>query len=346
MEPFTILNYINSICEDFDNPLIPWDVKRPSESDVITRDDEDNIRAFCCELIQESGIMLRLPQITISKAMETLHRLLYKINFSFIDFRMVSAACLFIAAKFMDTPKKLRDMVSVFDYLILSKEGAVRPIEVLDLSSHKCISLINGLIEAERFVLKEIGFSLSYKLPYIYLSSYLAVMHANKTVSQKAWNFVNDSYRTVACVCFPPHTIACAAIYYAAKYSDTSFPDINWWEIFDTHLEDIREIGSEVIAIYGARRRVEIDYMYRMMRKCNVDASIMFDSSFGNGPPRIVAPAVKEMKVSNRVTPSSSLSKSRSKSRSRSDSRNKRNKHASQRHHHNHHNHHHSKHGR
>jgi len=80
-------------------------------------------------------------------------------------------------------PKKLRDVVSVFDYMILSKEGVPRPIEILDLSSAKYSELINSLIEAERFVLKYIGFTLDFKMPYTYLSSYLATMNANKTLS-------------------------------------------------------------------------------------------------------------------------------------------------------------------
>ena len=46
----------------------------PSRQDGITADDEYRARVFGCELIQEAGMLLQLPQVTMATGQVLLHR--------------------------------------------------------------------------------------------------------------------------------------------------------------------------------------------------------------------------------------------------------------------------------
>jgi hypothetical protein len=68
-------------------------------------------------------------------------------------------ASLFLAAKIEENPRKLKDLVSTFDYAHKMKRGVSRPIPVLDLNSFYFTDLKSEIIDAERFILKELGFA-------------------------------------------------------------------------------------------------------------------------------------------------------------------------------------------
>lgn len=50
----------------------------PSASDGVESTEELMHRAFGCELIQEAGILLRLPQVVMATAQNLLHRFFYR----------------------------------------------------------------------------------------------------------------------------------------------------------------------------------------------------------------------------------------------------------------------------
>ena len=122
-------------------------------------------------------------------------------------------------------------------------------------------------MNAERYILKELGFSL-YKLgaensPYKFLIRYGQVLHAPHDVLQKGWNFVNDSFRSTVCVSFPPNAIAAACLYLATRYLNHAFPtSVEWWVIFGTTAGELRTIAGEILALYE-RKRVSFAYIAR-----------------------------------------------------------------------------------
>ncbi len=46
----------------------------PSRQDGVTADDETRARVYGCEIIQEAGMLLRLPQVTMATGQVLLHR--------------------------------------------------------------------------------------------------------------------------------------------------------------------------------------------------------------------------------------------------------------------------------
>ena len=252
----------------FSSVLIPLDVIRPSEYDGVSLEDEKKFRLFGCELIQEGGIMLKLPQNAMVTAMELFHRFYFRQSFIKYDLRPIAAACLFLATKLEEAPKKVRDVVSVFDYLLKIKEGTVPPIPVLDLNSNDFLMLRQELINAERLILREIGFALGHLSvkPFRYLYYYLKVLKLNKVFAQKAWNYINDIFRTSICVSFPSYVLAAAAIYLASRVLDYPLPEVEWWLAFDCKMEELKEIASEALKLYQMKK-VTLKEMQTIMTK-------------------------------------------------------------------------------
>ena len=223
---------------------IPPNTVSPSELDGLPLEDERKFRSYSCELIMDAGILLKMPVVTMATAQSILHRFYFRKSFLKCEILTVATACLFLAGKIEENPRKLKDVISVFDYVNKTKKlNYQRPIPVLDLNSFVFTDLKTEIIDAERFILKELGFStdkISQLNAHKYIYFYLKLLKGSKQLAQKSWNYVNDAYRTVVVVCFPPNVIACSAIYLAARMIDFPLPsNIEWWKIFGVKFEDI-----------------------------------------------------------------------------------------------------------
>ena len=64
-----------------------------------------------------------------------MHRFYYRKSFIRCEVLTVATASLFLAAKIEENPRKIKDVVSVFDYVYKMKKGIERPIPVIDLNS-------------------------------------------------------------------------------------------------------------------------------------------------------------------------------------------------------------------
>eukprot|EP00826_Nyctotherus_ovalis_P039443 TRINITY_DN3795_c0_g2_i2.p1 TRINITY_DN3795_c0_g2~~TRINITY_DN3795_c0_g2_i2.p1 ORF type:complete len:365 (-),score=108.97 TRINITY_DN3795_c0_g2_i2:77-1171(-) len=248
--------------------LVPLDVIRPSEFDGLSLQEESNLRLFACELVQEAGIMLKLPQVTIATAMELLHRLFFRCSFVRVSLFNAAGACLFLATKLEETPKKIRDVISVLDHLIKLKRRTPSPVPVLNLDSDEFALLRKQLVKTERLLLRELGFALTHLTvkPYKYLYYYLKVLKLDREFAQTAWNYINDVYRTAVCVSFPPHVLAVTAIYLSSHALNVGLPEVEWWLAFDCCLEDIEDVAAEILSLYQMKK-VTIDYVTATIKK-------------------------------------------------------------------------------
>lgn len=60
-------------------------------------------------------------------------------------------------------------------------------------------------------------------------------------MTQRAWNYMTDSFRTTLYLRFQPHTIACAAVMLAARDTETAMPHSPpWWLLFDADRQGMR----------------------------------------------------------------------------------------------------------
>ena len=186
----------------------------------------DSQRIFGCELIQKMGILLRLPQVAVSTAQVSFHRFYAKRSMRKFDVRYYAVGALFLSTKVEECPRKMRDVLSVFMHLE-QKRKKLTP-QPTNVYSERYSAYKDRLIKAEREILKELGFILYTEHPHKFIFNYVKLLVDNevslKKLSQYAWNFVNDSQRTDACIHYAPEAICCAALWMGARVLQIKLP--------------------------------------------------------------------------------------------------------------------------
>ncbi|KAM5141573.1 cyclin-L2 [Mantella aurantiaca] len=226
----------------------------PSALDGLDGDTEIDLRCVGCELIQSAGILLRLPQVAMATGQVLFQRFFYSKSYVKHSMEHVSMACLHLASKIEEAPRRIRDVINVIHRLRQIREKQKPAPMVLD---QDYVNLKNQIIKAERRILKELGFCVHVKHPHKIIVMYLQVLECerNKHLVQTSWNYMNDSLRTDVFVRFNPETIACACIYLAARTLEISLPNRpHWFLLFGAAEEEIREICVQILKLYSRKK--------------------------------------------------------------------------------------------
>jgi len=213
---------------------------------------ENANRKITCAFLQDAGMQLRLPQLTIATAVVFFHRFFVRHKLRDFERMIIAATCLFLAAKVEETPKKLKDVIEIMYTIKYKKE--IKP-DSMEFQQLKDQILTNELI-----VLQTIAFDLTVEHPYKFLLTYVKGIKGNRQLAQVAWNFVNDSLRTTLCLQFKPQLIASAAIYLASKFLKYDLPEGKnkpWWEVLDAKIEDLDEISNQILDLYDSTPNVD-----------------------------------------------------------------------------------------
>ena len=235
-----------------------------SHADEAERDVLTGQRIFGCELVQKMGILLKLPQVVVATAQVSFHRFYAKRSMRKFDVRHYALGALFLATKVEECPRKMRDVLAVFMHLEQKRKGLTP--QPLDIYSKRYLSYKECLIKAEREILKELGFILYTEHPHKFLLNYVKLLTVdeatNKRLLQYAWNFINDSLRTEACIRFAPEVICCAALWMGGRVLQIKLPSDSsppWWELFDAQKEDMDTICAQIAALYSRGRARYVD---------------------------------------------------------------------------------------
>ncbi|CAN2388205.1 positive regulation of phosphorylation of RNA polymerase II C-terminal domain [Pristimantis euphronides] len=194
-------------------------------------------------------------------------RFFYSKSFVKHSMEHVSMACVHLASKIEEAPRRIRDVINVFHRLRQLREKQKLSPLVLD---QEYVNLKNQIIKAERRILKELGFCVHVKHPHKSIVMYLQVLECerNKHLVQTSWNYMNDSLRTDVFVRFHPETIACACIYLAARTLEISLPNRpHWFLLFGASEEDIREICLHILRLYTRKKADLTDLESKVERK-------------------------------------------------------------------------------
>lgn len=222
----------------------------PSRKDGTDEETETTLRIYGCDLIQESGILLRLPQAVMATGQVLFHRFYCKKSFARFDVKRVAASCVWLASKLEESPRKARQVLIVFHRMECRRESL--PIEHLDLYSKKYTVLKMDLIRTERHLLKEMGFICHVEHPHKFISNYLVTLGTPLKLRQEAWNLANDSLRTTLCVRFKSEVVACGVVYAAARRFRVPLPENPpWWKVFDADKYGIDEVCRVLAHLYS-----------------------------------------------------------------------------------------------
>ena len=223
----------------------------PSMRDGLDYKIEHQLRIMCCENLQYSGLLLKLPQVAMANAQVLFQRYYFSKSFVVYDFQHVSIACLYLASKIEECYRKLRDIINVFHY-VTQKKSALST-EPLDYIGEQYFQVKNEVIKMERRILKELGFCVHVKHPHKIIVVYLRFleMDQNRAFVQRAWNNMNDSLRTTVFLRYSPETIAAACIFLAARVLSISLPkNPGWWEVFGCCIAEIEAISLSILELY------------------------------------------------------------------------------------------------
>ncbi|OXB60978.1 hypothetical protein ASZ78_001243 [Callipepla squamata] len=251
-----------------ENCLLPEHTLRftPSMSSGLDPDTETELRVTGCELIQAAGILLRLPQVAMATGQVLFQRFFYTKSFVKHSMEHVSMACVHLASKIEEAPRRIRDVINVFHRLRHLREKKKPVPLILD---QEYVNLKNQIIKAERRVLKELGFCVHVKHPHKIIVMYLQVLECerNQHLVQTSWNYMNDSLRTDVFVRFQPESIACACIYLAARTLEIPLPNRpHWFLLFGTTEEEIQEICLKILQLY-TRKKVDLSDLESKIEK-------------------------------------------------------------------------------
>ena len=229
----------------------------PSSKHDISADTERQYRIFGCELVQEMGVLLRLPQVVMVTGQTLFHRFFYRKSLARYDAPDVAMTAIFLAAKIEEcfAHSMLHDVLKVYNVCEHLRNN--RKHELLRRGGPRYTALKKKLLSIERYLLKELGFSLTMDHPHKYILHFIKYLEleGDKEFSQTAWNFVNDGMRLDLCVRFPSAVIASAAIYMAAEKLGRVMPlSPPWYHVFGASLNDLQTISGLISALYSEKK--------------------------------------------------------------------------------------------
>ncbi|XP_010276770.1 PREDICTED: cyclin-T1-3-like [Nelumbo nucifera] len=226
-----------------------------SRRDGIDLKKETYLRKSYCTFLQDLGMRLKVPQVTIATAIIFCHRFFLRQSHAKNDRRTIATVCMFLAGKVEETPRPLKDVILVSYEIIHKKDpAAVQRIKQKEVYEQQKELILLG----ERVVLATLGFDLNVHHPYKPLVEAIKKFKvAQNALAQVAWNFVNDGLRTSLCLQFKPHHIAAGAIFLAAKFLKVKLPSDGekvWWQEFDVTPRQLEEVSNQMLELYEQNR--------------------------------------------------------------------------------------------
>ncbi|KAM3293383.1 hypothetical protein ACQJBY_036758 [Aegilops geniculata] len=223
-----------------------------SRRDGISLKKESFLRKSYCTFLQDLGVRLQVPPVTIATAIVFCHRFFLRQSHAKNDRLTVATVCMFLAGKVEETPIPLKDVILISYEIIHKKDpGAVARIKQKEVYEQQKKLLLIG----ERAVLVTLDFDFNVHHPYKPLVEAIKKLKiAQKELAQVAWSFVNDGLCTSLCLQFKPQHIAAGAIFLAAKFLKVKLPadgEKVWWQDFDVTPWQLEEVSNQMMELYG-----------------------------------------------------------------------------------------------
>ncbi|XP_057469798.1 cyclin-T1-3 [Actinidia eriantha] len=236
----------------------------PSRNDGIEYEQEAELRKLYCSFLQELGMELNVPQLTIATSMMLCHRFYMRQSHAKNDWQTIAIVSMFLACKAEETPRRLSDVAVVAYKLVYRWDpSASKRIKQRDVYDKQKELILVG----ERLLLSTVAFDLNIEHPYKPLVAALKRLEiANKELVKVAWNFVNDWLRTTLCLQYKPHYIAAGSIFLAAKLQKVKLPTEKgrvWWMQFDVSPKQLEEIVQQMRGLLEKNQKQSVSPMHK-----------------------------------------------------------------------------------
>ncbi|KAJ9604013.1 hypothetical protein H2200_011535 [Cladophialophora chaetospira] len=242
-----------SAVEHLRNPIVTAEQLmklKASDDDQIA-----SVRFAQFQLTSSAGILLRLTQDIIARAIVLLQRFLVSSRSEDrkgFGHKTYSAASIYLAAKTSPTPVSARSVINVYAYLTskasllkfvqpASDRGSTGPTEYY-VSEGSYERERQQLFICESMILAGIGFDTQVALPYTLSLTYMQALGVSSSkLAQRVFEHLNAGLLSpqLLYLTHQPNALAVGAIYLAARESGVKLVEQNWWEVFDVDREDL-----------------------------------------------------------------------------------------------------------
>mmetsp|Transcript_29350 Transcript_29350/g.93962 ORF Transcript_29350/g.93962 Transcript_29350/m.93962 type:complete len:297 (-) Transcript_29350:496-1386(-) len=195
-------------------------------------------------------------QLSIATAVMFCHRYFVRQSLAVAsnDRFIIGTACVFLAGKVEETPKKLSFVVEVSFHLRYRRDQDM--IEAFKTNEKLRDHYKDTILQAERVLLHTLGFDFHIQHPYKHILKGTKLVESDspqvrQDVAQFAWNFVNDSLCAGSTLCleYPPNEIAASAIYLATKFQKVKLKD-EWYKEVGVDVSICDEISGAILNLY------------------------------------------------------------------------------------------------
>ncbi|CAK4814139.1 unnamed protein product [Aphanomyces euteiches] len=197
------------------------------------------------KFIADCSARLHLGHVPTTTAMVLAHRFYANASVEVFPYVEIGAACIFLATKITEKPRKLRDVMNVA-YCVSNNTNTPVPTGV------EYSTLKENLLDAEQTVLRMIRFDMNVALPYQYLLNYTKILGCPRLVVRMALTLTSDLYYMPSALQYPSHVIAASCIVLAIELLEINEPAAppRWWYHFDTSDDDIAAIRHDFVQLY------------------------------------------------------------------------------------------------
>ncbi|XP_076893395.1 cyclin-T1-3-like [Bidens hawaiensis] len=221
----------------------------PSRSDGIDHKQEEHLRKLYCSFLQELGMELKVPQLTIATAIMFCHWFYMRQSHAKNDWQTMATVCMFLACKAEETPRWLNELV-VVAYKLIHKGDPSASRRIREIYDKQKELILIG----ERLLLHVLAFDMNIEHPYKPLIAALKRLDiTHKDLVKVAWNFVNDWLRTSLCLQHKPHYIAAGSLLLATKIMKVKLPPSKgkaWWMEFDVSPKQLEDVVQQMMSLW------------------------------------------------------------------------------------------------
>ncbi|KAF2723041.1 cyclin-like protein [Polychaeton citri CBS 116435] len=235
----------------------------PSIQDGMPPAEERDLRSKGVNFIIQVGLLLKLPQLTLSTAAIFFQRFLMRASLKRerdgipkLHHYQTAATALFLATKVEESCRKMKDLI-----LACCRVAQKNPNLIIDEQSKDWWRWRDCILHNEDVLLEVLCFDLTVDSPHrqlFELLKYYGVEH-NKKVRNAAWGFVTDSNNTQLCLLHNSRTIAVASLYAACRFYEVQLADDSrgrpWWKTQKVELSDVRQAVEYMCRNYEATNK-------------------------------------------------------------------------------------------
>lgn len=279
----------------------------PSQKEGITAEEEECLRCLGCEFLQNAGNSLQVPQTAIANS-QVLFQRFYCIK-SFVKNKIdeVAMACIFVASKIEEAPRRVRDVINVF-HMVKQKLEDPKCTPTMMKLDENYTALKHRVIKYERRVLKELGFAVHVEHPHKIIIMFFRVLNMadDENLVQTAWNFMNDAMRTTLFVEYSPVTIAGACIELALRVHSIGFPhNPHWVCMLGMEPETIESIAKKIQHTYYICHKIKYEMAYTIVdriKQANSEKESATDTPKTMTSPQDKSPIAVQSAINSPVT--------------------------------------------